>query len=219
MLGFGAALIIVPTLVVLYGPVEAALVMSLIEVPAVAYLLPTTIRHADWRGITPLALASLLTIPLGAWLLAVVDADVTRRAIGALVVVMGLTLASGWRYRGRIDRVLEVVVGLASGVVSGLANIGGPIVVLFLFATRAGALGVRATIMAYFSFSTLYRIAVYLALAMYALPSLRLAAILAGPYLLGIWLGTRWFRKVSDVLFRRLAIALVVVTGSVALLG
>ena len=45
-IGFGAGLIIIPALAILYGPIESVLIMTLIEVPATAYLLPTAIADA-----------------------------------------------------------------------------------------------------------------------------------------------------------------------------
>ena len=74
-----------------------------------------------------------------------------------------------------------------------MANIGGPIVVMFLVASNATAAHVRAGIMAYFSISGVYRIAVYFALGIYAMPYTAIALVLAVPYLSGIWLGTKLF--------------------------
>ena len=44
MLGFGATLIVVPCLISIYGPIEAVVVASVIEIPAVISLLPTAVR-------------------------------------------------------------------------------------------------------------------------------------------------------------------------------
>jgi uncharacterized membrane protein YfcA len=218
MLGFGATLIVVPCLVAIYGPLEAVAVASVIEAPAVLWLLPTAIRQADWRQIAPLSLASLATIPLGAWLLVNLDPDISRRIIAIAVIVFGLALSSGWRYRQAPGLGVKLAVGAASGVTSGLASIGGPLVVMFLVASNTAAAGVRAGIMAYFSISTAYRIAIYAYLGLYALPFLFEALAFCVPYLAGIAIGTRLFAKVSEKLFLRLAIAVVLIAGTIALL-
>ena len=46
--GFGAALTLV------YGPVPAVVLMSLIEIPGALQLARTAVREADWRGLAPL---------------------------------------------------------------------------------------------------------------------------------------------------------------------
>ena len=218
MLGFGATLMVVPCLISIYGPVEAVVVASIIEIPAVLALLPTAIRQANWREITPLGLASLTTIPIGAWLLVSLDPDTSRRWISIAVIVFAMMLATGWRYQRPPGLGVKLAVGAASGITSGLANIGGPLVVVFLLASNNAAAGVRAGIMAFFSFSAAYRIVVYAILGMYAMPFMLVAASLCIPYLLGIWLGSKLFSKVSEKLFLRLAIGLVVCAGVIALL-
>ena len=50
------------------------------------------------------------------------------------------------------------------------------------------------------------------------MPYTAIALVLAVPYLSGIWLGTKLFSKVSEKLFLRLAIGLVLCAGLVALL-
>ena len=218
MLGFGATLIVVPFLASIYGPVEAVMAASLIEIPAVISLLPTAIREADWRVVTPLGLASLLTIPIGALLLVSLDPDLARQLIAVSVIVFALMLASGWRYRRPPGLAMKLAVGAGSGLTSGLANIGGPLVVMFLVASNTAAASIRASIMAYFSISMAYRIAVYVVVGVYAMPFILVAAGLCVPYLAGIAIGTRLFAKVSEKLFLRLAIGLVLVAGLVALL-
>ena len=131
--------------------------------------------------------------------------------------VFALLLGTGWRYQREPGLGMKIAVGAASGVTGGMANIGGPIVVMFLVASNKAAAGVRAGIMAYFSMSAAYRIGTYALLGMYAPPFVFVAAGLCVPYLLGIWLGTRLFSKVSEKLFLRIAIGLVLTAGLVAL--
>ena len=218
MLGFGATLIIVPCLITLYGPIEAVAVASIIEIPAVLYLLPATIREANWRHIAPLGFASLTTIPLGAWALVSVDPDLSRRIIAMVVIVFGVALASGWRYRGTPGLGMKIGIGAASGIMGGMANISGPLVVMFLVASNTAAAGVRAGIMAFFSFSAVYRVVVYALVSLYAWPIATIAFALCVPYLLGITIGKRLFAIASEKLFMRLAIGVVLGAGLVALL-
>jgi uncharacterized membrane protein YfcA len=216
--GFGAALIVMPILAILYDPVEAVVVMTLLEVPATALLLPSFMRHANWRAVMPLGLASLFTIPLGAWVLILLDTATMQRTIGILVLVFAALLATGWRYRRPPSLPVMLGVGGLSGLVGGAANMSGPLVVVFLLAGQNTAHQVRAGIMAYFSFSTLLRVAVYTWHGLYAIETMVLGASLVAPYLIGIWTGSRLFRGISDRLFRGIVLILVTVMGVAALL-
>lgn len=215
--GFGAALIAMPVLAVLYGPVEAVAVMTLLEVPATAMLLPSVIRHADWRAVMPLGLASLLTIPIGALGLVLIDPELLRKAIGVLVLLFAVLLATGWQYRQRPNLPVLLGIGGVSGVIGGAANMSGPLVVVFLLAGSNTAHEVRPGVMAYFSFSTLLRVAVFSLYGVFSLAILSLGALLVVPYLIGIWAGSRLFRGVSERLFRAVVLALVAAMGIVAL--
>ena len=132
--GFGAALIAMPVLAILYGPVEGVVIMTLLEVPAMALLLPSVARNADWRAIMPLGIASLITIPLGAWFLVWLDTESLQRAIGVLVLVFAFLLATGWQYKRPPTLPVLLGVGGLSGVIGGAANMSGPLVVVFLLA-------------------------------------------------------------------------------------
>jgi hypothetical protein len=217
-IGFGAGLVIMPALAMLYGPVNAVVIFTVIEVPATAYLLPTTLRYANWRAITPLGVASLITIPLGAWVLTYVDAETMRRIIAVLVMSAGVLLASGWRYSRTPSLGVTVSVGLLSGFIGGSANVGGPPVVVFLMAGKNSAMEVRAGIMAYFSFATLYRILIYGLYGFFAWRLVWMGAALVLPYMAGIWIGSRAFSGVSEKLFRWVVLGVVFTMGTVALL-
>lgn len=215
--GFGAALIIIPALVISYGPIPAVVLMSLIEVPGVLQLARTAYRDADWRSLAPLCVAAALTLPLGAWALADVDPELTRRAIAAIVVVFGLMIATGWRYRGEVTKPLSASIGAIGGFCSGIASLGGPPVVMFLLAKGSNAAQTRAGIVAYFSLAMVLRLAAYGWHDLYSLDALLLSLLLAPVYMTGIWIGSHFFKGASETLFRRVVVTLVLVMGIVAL--
>ena len=77
--GFGGGMFMVPLLSVLYGPVEAVIMILLLEAPANVALLPRALRDTDWPLAAPLAVATLVSIPIGTYVLVSSDADLLRR--------------------------------------------------------------------------------------------------------------------------------------------
>ena len=215
--GFGAALIIVPVLIIVYGLIPAVVLMSLIEVPGVFQLARTAVREADWRALVPLCIAAAFTVPLGAWSLAVLDAETVRRGIAAIVVTFAILIATGWRYRGEITKFLSACVGIVSGFCSGIASLGGPPVVMFLVAKGSNAAQTRAGIVAYFALAMAVRLAAFGWHGLYSQNVIILSLLLAPVYMSGIWIGSRFFKGASETLFRRVVVGLVLVTGTVAL--
>ena len=215
--GFGAALIIVPVLIIVYGPIPAVVLMSLIEFPGVLQLARTATREADWRALAPLCLAAAITVPLGAWSLAVLDAETVRRGIAAMVVVFAVLIATGWRYKGEVTKLLSACVGFFSGFCSGVASLGGPPVVMFLIAKGSNAAQTRAGIVAYFALAMALRLAAFGWYDLYTQDAIVLSLVLAPVYMAGIWIGSRFFKGASETMFRWVVIILVLITGTVAL--
>jgi uncharacterized membrane protein YfcA len=99
--GFGGALIFVPLASAAVGPQAAAPILLVIDGIAQLALLKNAWRQANRREVGIMAAGALVGIPLGAAILAYVDASTLRWAIVVLVVAMLALLISGWRYHGQ----------------------------------------------------------------------------------------------------------------------
>ena len=84
--GFGAGMVLVPVLSLLYNPQFAVVSVVILELIASIQLLPGAIGQCHWRSVIPLSLSSVLAVPLGSLLLVNLDAETMRRCI-ALVVL------------------------------------------------------------------------------------------------------------------------------------
>ena len=215
--GFGAGLVMVPSLSLLVGPALAVPMVVLMEAVAAAYLVPTALRDVRWKTVLPLGLAACVTIPIGSVALASLDGLVMRRAISAVVIVSVAVLWTGWRYRKRPSTPVVVATGATSGLLTGAAGVGGPPVILFFLSGQENAPGVRAGLICYFAITQLA------ALGSYAFGGLLGrdvgigAAVLFPVFLLGTWLGTRLFGRVDDGLFRRLVYVFLIAVAVVGL--
>ena len=181
--------------------------MTLLEVPAMAMLLPSVARNADWRTMMPLGLASLVTIPLGAWFLVWLCNESLQRVIGVLVLIFAFLLATGWRYKRAPTLPVLLGVGDLSGVVGGAANMSGPLVVFFCSPGRTPRARCGPAL---WPISVLRPCCGWLSL-------LLLSLTLLLPSLAGIWAGSHLFQGVSDRFFRYAVLVLVAAMGIVVL--
>jgi uncharacterized membrane protein YfcA len=216
--GFGAGLVMVPSLSLVFGPAVAVPVVVAMEVAGSALLVPTALRDVRWRAILPLALAAGVTIPLGGTLLASIDGLTMRRAISAVVLVFTLLLWTGWRYGGRPSPPVICATGATSGLLTGAAGIGGPPVILFFLSGPHGAPDTRANLICFFAFTQLVAIGSFAFYGLLGPGILRLALVLVPVFLLAAWAGSRWFVQVSEAGFRRATLTLLVVIALVGLL-
>ena len=128
--GFGSALVMAPLFALVLGPVPAVLLTLSLDLVATLTLASGALRLTPWPTVAPIALAGFATIPLGGYLLVVVDAEVMRRVIAIMLVVAALIMLSGWRYRGRRGTGPGIAVGRLSGLINGATGMGGPRAVL-----------------------------------------------------------------------------------------
>ena len=92
----------------------------------------------------------MLGLPIGLTVLTALRPDSVRLAIGGVILASVLMLWRGFRLPPNPSRALTAVFGLAGGVMSGLASMGGPPIVVYLIALSHRAVVVRASSIVYF---------------------------------------------------------------------
>jgi uncharacterized protein len=214
--GFGGALIFVPLVSAAIGPKAAAPLLLIIDGVAAAGLLPNAWRRSERREVGTMALGALAGVPLGALVLAHMDALTIRWLIVATVALLLALLISGWRYRGRPSAPLTVGVGALSGLFSGAAQVGGPPVVAYWLGGAGRPETVRANLVLYFAIVTVFAAVSYGAQGLLT-PAVVGLALVTGPiYGLGLYAGSRLFGRASEQVFRWICYALI---GVAAVLG
>jgi hypothetical protein len=215
--GFGSALIYVPLMSAVYGPRIAVPTILLIDTICT---LPWTIkarRDADWRELWPVALASVLTIPLGVMLLVYVDALMLRWFICALVAVALAALISGWRYHGRPTLPASLATGAASGIGGGSVQIAAPPLLLFWLGGQSRAVTIRANIMMCLQIGGLFSLVSYSVSGVLTADVLSLSILLGVPFLFAIGFGAQGFHRTTDTHYRRIAYIIIAIAALVSL--
>lgn len=230
--GFGFSAISVAGLSLWVSPAKVVPAVFVLEVLASLGLLRSALPHVDWQWLGWLILGNALCIPLGLQLLAWLPETPLRLLVGALLLLGAIALRSGFALGLRATRTARLGVGLVSGLVNGIAAIGGIAVAVLLNASALPPATMRATMIALFLFTDLYALA-WAALLAHAAPvalagsdTLRWALWLTPAMLVGIWLGQRGFAGVSPARFRQRVLellmalsALTVGQAALALLG
>lgn len=207
--GFGAAMIYVPIASASLGPVVAMPVLLIADLLVAAPMIARAARACAWPDVRRVAVGGVIGLPLGNHLLTASDPIAVRWGITALILVSLAGLVSGGRLPGTASPGVSAGVGLVSGLLSGLALIGGPPVVMYWLSANIEPARMRANLIVYFA------LLMWLSLALFALKGLLpakvlwLAAVAAPGYGLGIYLGAASFGMASPQTFRRIAIALV----------
>ena len=215
--GFGFALIAAP-LLLLFLDLKTVIVFNVFLGAIICLpILWQSRRYVRLGRMTPLVIGSIFGLPVGMYILAQVAAPVLKLLIAALVIIFAVLLVLGYSHRFKKERLGSVIAGFISGMLVTSTGLAGPPVVLFLLNQGWEKDTFRASLAAYFLFVSLM-----------ALITLRFSEIITSALLVtvstfvpailvGVYLGVKVLPHVDAVLFRRIAIAIVFLAGSLGI--
>ncbi len=214
--GFGTALIFVPVAGIYLPPAVVIGVITLTGIASTGALLPRAWGQADRREVGLLALAALVTVPLGLWIMASLDTGVVRWIVAAIAGLTLAALVSGWRFSGYVTRPRLLGIGAMAGVIGGLTGLTGPAVILFYLAGQAAVQTVRANTILFLAALDVVIVCNLLWSGSIAWDTVFLALTLAVPYFVTTLIGQALFDPHHERIYRWTAygvIALAVISG------
>jgi len=216
--GFGAALITVPALSVLIGPLVAVPVSTIIGLPALIQLLPEAVRHAERPVVLPIGISVLLATPLGALVLVKVDPGLMKIIISLLVIIMVAMLMRGWSLAHAPGRGVLIGAGVAGGLVQGAAGIGGPPVVAVALSRHGEPRQQRANVLGAMTAVSISSFVPFWYHGLLSAPVLLLGCSLIPFNFVSTWLGSRYFLRAGERHYRSSALLVLAVVGISTLL-
>jgi uncharacterized membrane protein YfcA len=151
--GFGFGIAAVPLLSLTLPPARVVpLVVTLQLVVGVAGL-RSAVHECDWPAVRLLSPGLVIGVPVGLLILTTLPPNPVRLTIGVVIALSVLLIQRGVRLPPNPSRVISFGVGLVSGIINGLASMGGPPVVVYLLAVGHTAARMRATAIVYFMLS------------------------------------------------------------------
>ena len=216
--GFGSSMILAASLSAVFGPTVAIPLIMAIETVISFQLIPDARRQADWRTIIFLSLPPLITVPIGALLLTALDGDLTRYIISGIILIFIALLVFGFKNPNPPNPVGSAIAGAVGGFSTGAFGMAGPPVILYFLTGPVSAARIRANLIFYFLMIYLIAITVFAFKGLYNVELLTKAAIVLPGFIIGGFIGARFFKGSSDQLYRYVAMAIVAATAIVSLL-
>lgn len=211
--GFGAALVIVPVLSLAYGPLVAIPALTVIGIPTLLQLLPDAIRHSERAIVAPVAFAILVSAPVGTWLLVTISPAIMKMVISGLVIGLVAMLARGWKLKGEVSMPVLVSAGVASGLVQGVAGVGGPPVVAVALSRPGPPARQRGNVLALMTAVTLANLMPLALFGLFTREAVVMGLVLLPVYGGAILVGSRYFSARGERHFRQAAIGMLLVIG------
>ncbi len=211
--GFGFALILAPVLLLILNPVAVVVINLFLSLLSNIVVVIHSFARIDFKRILPMALSSLLGIPLGVWIISVVAASILKIFIGAVIVCFAVLVASGFRKTFAGERMPYGIAGFFSGLLSSSTSLGGPPVVLLMHSQNWPKEIIHPSLAGYFLFLGSCSLGALSLSGQVKAETVVTAASLAPALLIGTALGVIAFHRVNARFFRGLSVAIVICAG------
>lgn len=208
--GFGGPAFIIAILTLFFTPYSIVSKILVVDFIASVYLFKAVYKEIDWRATAFMVIPTLVCMPLGHWLLIELDPVIMKRAMALIIATACLLMLVGFRYKFPMSNLWLILIGIIAGIVFGGSYIALVAVVAILLGPYNKHDG-RSLIIVWSFFAVLGFAAISVYSGTTGVDDVITAAPGAVTYLLGAWLGTLGFHKVSEKLFRRAAIATLLV--------
>lgn len=208
--GFGFAIVSVPIMIIFISP---KMVVPIVMMQAILINLLILIEARKWldlKRIWPLIVAGIAGIPVGTYLLVVLDVNVLRVFIGSVIVPFAIAYMMGFTKQVKNEKLAFASIGFISGLLSASTSIGGPPVILFLVNQGVDKQTFRANLVAYYLVVALVVILAFVLSGVITTTVIQYAIWFLPATLLGTITGIKLAHKIDENLFRK--IALIVVT-------
>lgn len=213
--GFGTGLTAMGIWLHAVPPGVAATLVIICSVVSQLQTIPTVWHAIRPARVLPFIVPGLAGVPVGAMLLGQVNPASFRVGMGVLILAFSLVLlACGARLKlAWGGRAADAAVGLASGVLGGLAGLSG-VLLTVLAALRGWGKDERRGLFQAFNLSILLAALTAHAAAgrLNAAVGWATAAALPGTFA-GAWLGARLYRRISDRRFHDVILMLLALSG------
>lgn len=209
--GFGFGLFSMGILAMMMPVPEAAVIVAILGLVTTVMNVGSVWRAVPWKELWPVVAAAAPMTLLGVYLLKVLDPAILRAAVGAMILIgSGITVWSP--HKARLQKAMPwgYIAGAIGGLFGGAINMGGPPVVLYSLLRGWEKETAKAEMSSYILATSVIRVAGQIAAGI-ATPALLMRSLwLSIPTVLGCYVGTRLFGRMSNRAFRYATTAILV---------
>lgn len=215
--GFGSGLVLLPAAVAVLGPVPGITAMTVADLSGPLPILRRAFQQVHLPDLARLLGSTAIALPLGVWVLLLIDPVVFRYVLSVVALLMLVCLISGLRYKGRLTPPLVLTTGGLAGFLGGAVGVPGPPIITLYLASALPVAVVRATILIYLFAYDLMLLGIYAANGRLFADALWIGAVLALPNIAGNMVGAAIFRPSLERTYRGVAYLLIAFSALSAL--
>lgn len=215
--GFGFALIAVPVVAVLVGPKAAVVGLAVVGAFLVVWMTLRSAGTIDRRAVIVILASGVVGMPLGLLILERADERLLTAIIAVVVIAFAVLLWRGLRFPA--GRATDTVAGFAAGILSTSTGTSGPPFVIALTNRGVEPDEFRRTLAVLFLVQSFLSLALFFVSGQVTRDAVQVALAGFPGLVLGWTAGERAFSRLSAEAFRRIVLAMLLLSGLVSLAG
>ncbi len=214
--GFGmVAMSLSPLLIDVKQANVLVTILSLLNCLFVAW----SVRHAiDLKKILPIFSGAIFGVPVGVYLLRVLQPKTIKFALGAILIAFSTYSILRKESTRHIRKRWAFPIGILSGILNGVINMGGPPVIIYTYYQNWDKDGIKATLITYFAICSAYKVGVLLLSRFVTLEIIKMGGILLPIVYAGAFLGFVWFERVNKEQMRKITFSILMCLGFLLIL-
>jgi len=211
--GFGYSQFTVPWLLFFFEPVVVMPIALMHSIILNLQVLFDVRKWVDIKHIWILIAGGLLGIPIGTYILLVVDVNIIRILVGIVIVVSSLIIIKGFRIKLKHEKPAFIPIGFIGGILGGSVTMSGPPVILFFSSQGVSKNYMRANLAMFFLSLNILTLPFYIAKGLINQTTLSYFAILLIALVLGTFIGIKLSRLTGEKIFRKIALFILIAIG------
>lgn len=216
--GFALSALIMASLATILTPVEILPMNFLLEAAAGLMMVRGGIKDANMRIVVGLVIMSAIGQPIGLYLTTHAPVELTRLFALSTILILAVLLFANVRPKNPDSTAMLCGAGMLSGLVTGIAGVGGMVVVIYVFSLGQKAVVIRASLVMYLFLSLVISLFYYIYFDLMNEDILWRGAILSVPTIIGVLIGSSLFSKSHEKFYRIFCLGLLIFLAATGLL-
>lgn len=217
--GFGGGIIAIPFLALLFQLRVLSPFNNLLGFTSNLFLIKTYYKNVNYAILLPIIIGNLIGSIIGIHYLLAVQNDTLLKILGIIILFSSIFLFLADK---KIIIKPNVLIGLISGIISGalsaLFSVGGPPLLLYLTSIIKDKTQLRATSLGFFLINGIMQVILIFINRLATQEVITLFILFIPVLLLGNWIGNKIHLKTSEIIFRRIVFAILILSGCILLI-
>ncbi len=216
--GFALSALVMASAVSILSPVELIPLLWYAELAASLLMGRAGWRDADRTVALLLVAGAWVGWPIGLWLTTYLPVEQSKLVALAVILTLAALQLARIRIPGLETRAGTLVAGVASGTVSGIANVGGMVVALYVLAQNSAARSMRGTLVIYLFLGSLGALVTQLSYGVMDATATFRGLAFVPITLLSVWAGSKLFNPRWEPYYRPFCLGLLMMLAGAGLL-